>query len=680
MCRLQRWLDIEVALAECQEELGVIPKGVAATIRKVARIDLFDLDDIGEGIARTGHSFVSLLRAFERACGGYVGQFLHHGATTQDIQDTGMALEMRDVLQEIDAGLAPLLRRLGQLAFEHRDHIMVGRTHAQPALPMTFGLKVAGWIDELMRQRARLREMAGRVLVVELFGGVGTMAGFGPSATKLVEAFGRRLGLGVPMVSWHVVRDRVAEYVSNLAMLTATLARIADEIRTLSRPEFQELEERWEATQVGSSTMPHKRNPEKCEQVVVLARLTRTQVPLALEAMILEHERDYRGTRLEWPAVGDVSHYTLAALDLMRDVIGGLRIHSDRMRGTTAEQAQAACTEAMMLTLGSLLGKARAFKLVHALSQRAIDRNISLVELAKQTPEVTSLIDEQMLEKIFDPAAHLGASGELVDRVLDHLEEQVGVVRTLAMAPPAPPRPPEGSDLPARAQPRYELVLRVEYAWEDEFQSDYLTDLSEGGMRLRTSVPLRIGQRLTVRLSLGKLLTPLEIEAEVRWVDASSDPLKAGVAFTRMAPEVRERLETLIKAAQPDPRHVVSCFRCVMFETDPVLQRVYAREVRDFTEYYGHLNVEITNVATVKDWRTVVEDGVFDLGIVDLDGFDSWEGVLATPMPLVLLGGRSAGEALGAQGDQRIEFLEKPLKFGSLLRTLGTLLKLGQQS
>ena len=170
-----------------------------------------------------------------------------------------------------------LLDRLSVLASGTRNALMVARTHSIPALPTTFGLKVAGWIDELLRHRERLGEARKRILVVQLFGGVGTMAAFGDEAMLLLESFARRLSLDVPLAGWHVSRDRVTEFVSTLAMVTASLARIADEIRTLNRWEIGELEVGWTQQQIGSSTMPHKRNPEGCEQVVVLARLAKAR-------------------------------------------------------------------------------------------------------------------------------------------------------------------------------------------------------------------------------------------------------------------------------------------------------------------------------------------------------------------------------------------------------------------
>jgi adenylosuccinate lyase len=417
-CRLQRWLDIEVALAISQAELEMIPHEVANKIESAARIDNFDHAAIRTGISVTGHSLVPLLSELRRAVGSYAAQFIHHGATTQDIQDTGQSLEMREVLELVEHQLISLLDKLDAIAVEYRDQLTVGRTHAQPALPTTFGLKVAGWIDELTRHIVRIREARPRLLVAELHGGVGTMAAFRGRGPDLLARFAKRLGLGVPDVGWHVVRDRVAEFVFLLAGISASLARAADEVRTLCRPEFGELEEFWEAGRLGSSTMPHKRNPENAEQVVVLARLARAQVTLGLEAMIIEHERDYRGTRLEWPAVASVSHYTLTALSLTNLVIDCISVRDKKMESTARKLADFACTEALSFLLGQRVGQAKAFTMVHRLSQDAIDKQMSVRACALASHELNLVLDTDAINEIFDPSSYLGSSGVLVDRVL----------------------------------------------------------------------------------------------------------------------------------------------------------------------------------------------------------------------------------------------------------------------
>ncbi|MFU8802301.1 MAG: adenylosuccinate lyase family protein [Bradymonadaceae bacterium] len=417
LCRMQRWLDVEAALAMSEAEVGLIPRSAAEAIARTAVLEKLDLDAVQQGIRRTGHSLVPLVRELQAASGAEAGEWVHYGATTQDIQDTAQSLEMGEVLDLVALGLDDLIGALVPLARRHRDDVMVGRTHGQPALPMTFGLKVASWIDELQRQRARQEEIRSRVLVAQLFGGVGTMAGFQGKGADVVVRFAARLGLGVPQMSWHAARDRVSEYVNTLAMTSMSLARIANEVASLARDEVGELEVGWMEGKVGSSTMPHKRNAETCEQVVVLSRLARSQVPLALDAMLQEHERDARGLRLEWAAVADVSHYTLSALQISERIFASLIVHPDRMAEHATHVAESICTEALMFELGRHIGKQTAHSLVYKLSHRARDEKRSLLASLHTNPEVTRYLSGEELDRVFDPSRHTGDSASLVDAV-----------------------------------------------------------------------------------------------------------------------------------------------------------------------------------------------------------------------------------------------------------------------
>ncbi|HWC25209.1 MAG TPA: adenylosuccinate lyase family protein [Solirubrobacteraceae bacterium] len=422
VCRYQRWLDIEAALALAQAELGLVPVEQAERIAAAAQVERLDLELVRREIRRTGHSLVAFLRALQDACEDGAGEFIHYGATTQDIQDTGQAMEMGEVLHEAERELAAIVAILAPLARSHAETLIVGRSHARAALPMTFGLKVAGWLDELLRHAERLEECASRVVVAQLFGGVGTMAGFGDHGEALLERFAHRLGLGVPALCWHVARDRVAEYVSTLAALSGTLARILDEVRTLSRPELGELEEAWRPGKVGSSTMPHKRNPEECQQVVVLARLAAAQVPLALQAMIGEHERDSRSLRLEWPMVADVSHYALAALAISGPILGGLVVHEDVMAANAEDSAGAVCSESLMLALGDHIGKQSAHTLVYELCQEAQNRNLPLRQHLRAAPAVRKHLGDEELARIFEPSRYVGRAPELATRTAERAE------------------------------------------------------------------------------------------------------------------------------------------------------------------------------------------------------------------------------------------------------------------
>ncbi|MFL6139525.1 MAG: adenylosuccinate lyase family protein [Frankiaceae bacterium] len=426
-CRKQRWLDVETALALAQAELGIIPQETADCIAASAHLELIDLDAVQAEIDRSGHSLVGLLRVLERACGhDGAGQFIHYGATTQDIQDTAQSLEMRDVLDELQPLLEDITVRLTDLAEQHGETVALGRTHAQPALPIGFGLKLASWVDELLRHGERIDQVRERVLVAQLFGGSGTMAGFGDQGPELLERFAARLGLSVPTVGWHVARDRVVEFVSLLAMVTGTLARIADEIRILSRPEFGEVEEAWRPGKVGSSTMPHKRNPERCEQVVVMARLTAAQVGAALAAMIGDHERDSRSLRIEWACVPDTAHYCLAACEMVLESVTGLTVHTERLRRNVEVVTDQVMSERLMMVLGEQLGKQRAHEIVYELTQEAYQRGVPVRQLLAQRAELDGSLSPAALEAVFDPTSYLGSSAVLTARVVSESRKRLG--------------------------------------------------------------------------------------------------------------------------------------------------------------------------------------------------------------------------------------------------------------
>jgi len=419
-CRLQRWLDVEAALAASQADVGTLPRETAEEICRAASVERLDLDEIAREVKRTGHSLMALIVALQHACEGDAGQFVHYGATTQDIQDTAQALEMRDCLDEAERLLVDIARSLVPLGREHATTMMTGRTHAQPALPITFGLKVASWLDELLRAYERLQQVRATALMVQLFGGVGSMAAFGDSAEALLARFAERLGLGVPGMGWHASRDRVTDYVNAMAMLAATTARIADEIRTLSRPELAELVPGWQYGKIGSSTMPHKRNPEECEQIVVLARLAAAQAPIALQAMVVEHERDSRELRTEWASVADVSHYSLTALSILDDVLASLAVDEAAMTANATATAADLATEQLMLRLVSHLGKQSAYEVVYEAAQAAKSNGRSIRD-ELLLAEGNSLTAEE-IDATLDPAGYVGLAPEIARKAIERAD------------------------------------------------------------------------------------------------------------------------------------------------------------------------------------------------------------------------------------------------------------------
>ncbi|XCN74270.1 MAG: adenylosuccinate lyase family protein [Candidatus Electrothrix aestuarii] len=423
--RYQHWLDVEVALASAQAELGVIPQEAADNIQQNARICLLDLDGIRQGLQLTNHSLMPLLEALRKVCDEEAGQFIHFGATTQDIQDTAQVLELRNVLLVVERDLHKIISLLMQRARQYRDLVTIGRTHSQHALPMTIGLKIAGWLDEVWRGVERLEQVRERLLVSELFGGVGTMDALGEQAFPLVEKFSAKLGLAVPNVAWHASRDRFAEFLSLLAMIGGSLARIADEIRCLARNEIHEMEEPFHMGKIGSSTMPHKRNPELCEQVVVLSKLITSNVLLGYEGLICEHERDYRSVRLEWAALTDSSLYTCGLLALMKEILADMTVHEQRVRDNVLKAAPLISTEALMFFLGDTIGKQNAHTLVYEASMQSVETGKPVLDILMEDAKIAGNFSREEIERAIAPERHVGMSRELTEKTIAYVETRM---------------------------------------------------------------------------------------------------------------------------------------------------------------------------------------------------------------------------------------------------------------
>ena len=429
--RYQRWLDIEAALALAQADLGIIPAWAAKNINEKAHLRHINLEAVKEGLKVSSHSLLPLLGALQQACDDGAGQFIHFGATTQDIQDTAQSLEISDVLTIVTRDLRSITQQVMDLAERCMDMVTIGRTHCQYALPMTLGLKMAVWLDELWRNMERLAALRERVLVSQLFGGVGTMDAFDDKGFALLDKFSQRLGLTPPLTAWHASRDRIAEFLATMALISGTLAKIADEIRCLARDETGELEEPFQMGKVGSSTMPHKRNPEMCEQVVVLARLIKANAGLGFEGMINEHERDYRSVRMEWVTVTDTSLFVCGLLSMMKAILKDLIIHEHRIRQNVDQAATLISTEALMFFLGEAIGKQTAHRIIYETAMKAKETNQSLLDLLMARKEIAGKFKREDLEKTIDPAKHVGMSQELTRRTIDHVKEKLSTAGTI---------------------------------------------------------------------------------------------------------------------------------------------------------------------------------------------------------------------------------------------------------
>ena len=414
---LQRWLDVEAALALAQGELGLIPAMAARAIADAAKVDRLDLEAVRRDLAVTAHPIVPLVRELGRAA-GEAGRWVHWGATTQDILDSGMVLQLRAAHAIFRRDLVALVLVLSDLAETHRDTVMAGRTHAQQALPITFGFKVATWLAECVRQVERLDEVAPRLFVGQLAGAVGTLAGFGPEGEEVQRRTLDRLGLGVPPIAWHASRDTITEFVTLLALLGATLARIANEVIQLQRSEIMELEEPFARGKVGSSTMPHKRNPAHAERVVAIGRLLRGLAATALETAVPAHERDMSVGRAEWVLVPEAACLAAAQLHWSVVIANGLTVNADRMQENLGRLGGLLLSEPVMLRLGETLGRNAAHDIVYEAAMAAAEGRGRFRDLLLADARVAAAIAPDELDRLLEPAAYIGHAGAFVDRVV----------------------------------------------------------------------------------------------------------------------------------------------------------------------------------------------------------------------------------------------------------------------
>jgi 3-carboxy-cis,cis-muconate cycloisomerase len=414
---LQRWLDVEAALAGAQADLHLIPREDADAIARAARVENLDFAALKRDLAVTAHPIVPLVRELGRLAGD-AGRWVHWGTTTQDVLDTGMILQAKTTHEILRRDLVALTQELGDLAERHRETVMAGRTHAQHALPITFGFKVATWVAECLRQVERLDELAPRLFVGELAGAVGTLAGFGPHGEGVQRRALERLGLGVPLIAWHASRDTIAELVTLLALLGGTLARIANEVIQLQRSEIMELEEPFEHGKVGSSTMPHKRNPAHAERIVAIGRLLRGLAATALETTVAAHERDMSVGRAEWVLVPEAACLAAAALHWSLVVTRGLRVNEDRMRENLDKLGGLLLSEPVMLRLGERLGRNTAHDLVYEAAMAAFEGRGSFRDLLLGDPRVATHLGAEELDRLLDPTAYTGFAAAFVIRVV----------------------------------------------------------------------------------------------------------------------------------------------------------------------------------------------------------------------------------------------------------------------
>lgn len=416
--RIRKWLDFEAALAAAQAELGIIPAAAAADIAAAARLEHIDVGAMAAEIRRIKHSLVPALKQVQAHCAREHGEWLHYGATTQDVVDTGVALQLKEAHAVVLRDLQAVGRELARLAQAHRDTPMVGRTHGVQALPITFGHKCALWLDELGRHHERLLACAPRVLVGMVAGAVGSQASLGPQALEVERRTLAKLGLGAPAISWAPARDRFTEYALLLAMIGATLSKIGNELFNLQRTEFAEVEEGFSEGKLGSSTMPHKRNPTSAENLAALARPLRYSAALMLEGMVQEGERDGIAWKMEWKALPECCLIAGAMLFQAKHLLAGLEVDTQAMRANLDRLRGYLLSERVMLELGGRVGKQTAHEWIYEASMHGLTSRIGFADALRSHRHLAELLGDDEIARLADPMGYLGECAASVDRVL----------------------------------------------------------------------------------------------------------------------------------------------------------------------------------------------------------------------------------------------------------------------
>jgi 3-carboxy-cis,cis-muconate cycloisomerase len=411
---IQYLLEVEAALARVEGRLGVIPAAAAGQISAACQSAHIDLDRLSAQTEKDGFPITGLVEQLRAQVGAPAADFVHYGATTQDILDTALVLQLRAGLDLVEGRLSHLTRSLAGLADRHRHTLMAGRTHSQQALPITFGFKAAGWLAPLIRHRQRLAQIKPRLLVVQFGGAVGTLAALGEAGLGVQQALAAELGLGVLPMPWHSQRDNLAELAAWLALLSGSLAKLAQDIILLAQTEIGEVHEGGDEPRGRSSTMPQKANPVMSELVVAAARTNAALASSMFQALLQEQERGTGGWQMEWLALPQMFGLTAGALHQTLHLSEHLVVDEARMQANLRASHGLLLSEGISFLLSQSMERGRAKEIVRAAGQTATAEGRHLVDVVREmigaAPDWPALRDE---------ASYLGATQTFIDRVLE---------------------------------------------------------------------------------------------------------------------------------------------------------------------------------------------------------------------------------------------------------------------
>ena len=411
------YVRAEVALAVAQGRTGVIPEEHAAAIAAKAPQVALDRAALKEEAENVGYPILGLVRQLSAALGD-AGRYVHWGATTQDIMDTAVVLQVRDGLDVVERDLAAVATALETLATRYRDTVMAGRTHLQQALPVTFGYKAAVWLSMIERHRTRLRQLRERVLVAQLGGAAGTLASLGDAALAVRKEYAAALGLAEPDITWHVARDGLVEAVQFLGLVTGSLGKVGLDVMLMMATELGEVFEPFAEHRGASSTMPQKRNPISSEVLVANAKAVRQHAGLMLDAMLQDFERATGPWHAEWIALPESFILAAGALRQAKFMLDGLVVDPARMRANLDLTKGLIVAEAVMMGLAPHFGRQEAHDKVYAACRLALAQNRPLYEVLGSDAGITQVLGEDRLRRLCDPAEYVGAASAMVDAVV----------------------------------------------------------------------------------------------------------------------------------------------------------------------------------------------------------------------------------------------------------------------
>ena len=414
---IRKYVQVEVALAKAEARCGVIPQAAAKEIAERCNADALDFDLLRQETEIVGYPILPLVHQIAKQA-GESGGYVHWGATTQDIMDSAVALQLRDGLDIVEDDIQALRGILAGLARRYRDTPMAGRTHLQQALPVTFGYKCAIWLDMFDRHAQRLAEARPRILVGQFAGAAGTLASLGDKGLEVQKAMMQELGLGVPVSTWHVARDGFAEAINLLGLITGSLGKIAYDVMIMASNEFGELYEPFVKGRGASSTMPQKRNPISSELMLACAKGVRQSAGLMLDAMVQDLERATGPWHAEWIAIPEAFILAAGALHQAKFMLGGLIVDEAAMARNLDLTKGLIVAEAVMMGLAPMIGRQEAHDVVYDACRVVNEKGGRLADVLNAMPDVSSRLDPKLIERLTDPANYLGMAPQMVDQVL----------------------------------------------------------------------------------------------------------------------------------------------------------------------------------------------------------------------------------------------------------------------